>query len=210
MLKRQGVHLPKQTMWDMIERVDALLAQPVLKQMRKELLEEAVLHSDETPVPMRLEDGGGSRMGYAWGWRNLREARPSKVLVEFKVSRSRDGPLDFLGDWKGTLIADGYSGYNEVVETNAIVRAGCWSHARRKFKEALDAGTRQAAVVILPIRRLFRLESAIVKRGEQRKLGRDELVELRRRVRERRSARVVADIFARAEKLALERSTLPK
>ncbi len=126
--KRHGVHLPKQTMWDMLVRVDELLAQPVLARMHEELLEERVLHSDGTPVTLRLEDGAGSRKGYAWGWRNLRGVGPSKVLIEFKTSRSRDGPLAFLRNWTGTLITDGYSGFHEVVERNDIVRAGCWAH----------------------------------------------------------------------------------
>jgi transposase len=34
MLKRRGVHLPKQTMWDMLVRVDELVAQPVLAAAR--------------------------------------------------------------------------------------------------------------------------------------------------------------------------------
>ncbi|NCQ35721.1 transposase, partial [bacterium] len=35
--KRYGFKLPKQTMWDMLVRVDELVAQPVLQQMREEL-----------------------------------------------------------------------------------------------------------------------------------------------------------------------------
>jgi transposase len=208
--KRHGVHLPKQTMWDMLVAVDELLAQPVLKQMREELLEEAVLHSDETPVKMRVEDGRGSRTGFAWGWRNLRSAKRSKVLIEFKLDRGRDGPLGFLGNWSGTLITDGYSGFNEVVEQNSIRRAGCWAHARRKFKQALDTGAKRAAYVLAPIQRLFRVERAITQRAELERLGEDELIALRERVRMRRSARIVAEIFARANELSLERSTLPK
>jgi transposase len=92
MFKRHGVHLPKQTMWDMLVTLDDLLARPVLRQMHLELLGEPVLHSDETPVTMRVEDGSGSRKGWAWGWRNLHGVGPSKVLIEFKISRSRDGP----------------------------------------------------------------------------------------------------------------------
>lgn len=208
--KRHGVHLPKQTMWDMLQRVDELLAQPVLKQMRAELLEEPVLHSDETPVTMRLEEGRGSRTGFVWGWRNLRAAERSKVLIEFKLDRGRAGPLAFLGDWSGTLITDGYSGFNEVVENNSIVRAGCWAHARRKFKQALDTGTAKAAYVLAPIQRLFRIERAINLRGETSKLKLDELIALHRRVRARHSAKIVREIYARANELSLERSTLPK
>jgi transposase len=208
--KRHGVHLAKQTMWDMLVKVDELLAQPILRQIHKELLEEDALHSDETPVTMRLEDGRGSRTGYAWGWRNLRGVGPSKVLIEFRTSRSRDGPLGFLGDWSGTLITDGYSGFDEVVEKNGIVRAGCWAHARRKLKQALDLGSASAALVLAPIQRLFAVERALTQRAERDDMNRDAFVELRRRVREKRSAKLVDIAFQRAQELSLQRSTLPK
>ena len=208
--KRHGVQLPKQTMWDMLVRVDELLAQPILREMHRELLEEAVLHSDETPVTLRLEDGRGSRTGYAWGWRNLRGAGPSKVLIEFKESRSREGPLSFLRDWSGTLITDGYSGFDEVVERNGIVRAGCWAHARRKFKQALDTGSAQAAYVLAPMQRLFTIERGLTQRAERTKMNRDAFLELRGRVRVRRSRQLVETIFERAHELSRQRSTLPK
>jgi transposase len=208
--KRHGVHLPKQTMWDMLVKVDELIAQPLLKQMHDELLQEEVLHSDETPVTMRLEDGQGSREGYAWGWRNLRGVGPSKVLIEFKTSRSRDGPLNFLRDWSGTLITDGYSGFDEVVQTNGIERAGCWAHARRKFKQALDTGSANAAYVLAPIQRLFAVERALAARGERSATDREAFIELRRRVRARRSTKVVELIYQRAAELSRQRSTLPK
>jgi transposase len=208
--KRHGVDLPKQTMWDMLVKVDELLAQPILRQMHKELLEQDVLHSDETPVTMRLEEGRGSRTGYAWGWRNLRGVGPSKVLIEFRTTRCRDGPLGFLGDWTGTLITDGYSGFNEVVEKNGIVRAGCWAHARRKLKAALDTGSAKAAYVLAPIQRLFALERAVAQRAEREHMERAAFVELRARVRGERSARLVDIVHRRAHELSLERSTLPK
>jgi transposase len=208
--KRQGVHLPKQTMWDMLVRLDELVAQPVLRQMRKELLEESVLHADETPVTMCLEDAKGSRKGYAWCWRNLLESKDSKSLVEFRVSRERDGPTQFLGDWSGTLIIDGYSGYNEVAARNGIVRAGCWAHARRKLKKALDVGTRAAAEVMAPVQRLFWIERAILRRAQRDEIEGDALLELRARVRAKRSRRVVETIHAVATDLRGRRAILPK
>ena len=182
-LKRDGVHLPKQSMWDMLVRLDEIVAQPVLAQMHAELLAESVLHADETPVTLRLEGGKGTRQSFAFAWRNLREAEESKVLVKFEISRGRDGPTRFLGKWGGTLIVDGYAGYDEAVERNGIVRAGCWSHARRKLKEALDTGTKDAARVLAPVQRLFWLERAIKRRAERDKLDHAALVALRARVR---------------------------
>ena len=210
-LKRQGVHLPKQTMWDMLVKVDELVAQPVLEQMRSELLESDVLHSDETPVTVRLDDQKGSRKGYIWDWRApARDEQPAKVLVDFTITRERDGPRRFLADWVGTLIVDAYSGFDEVVRTNGITRAGCWAHARRKFREAWETGAKEAALVLRPIQRLFRLERAMGQRAKARGLNANELEAMRSKMRRSRSAHVVEAIYAAAAELDERASTLPK
>ena len=209
--KRNGVHLPKQSMWDMLVRVDELVAQPVLAQMRHELLQESVLHADETPITMRLEDGGGTKKGYAFGWRNLhRPGKPSKSLVEFKISRGRDGPIAFLGDWMGTLILDGYAGYDEVVRVNSITRAGCWAHARRKLKEAVDTGSTSAAHVLDLVQQLFAVERPINERVQSGELDREQQLEARRVAREKYSAGILDAIYVEVERLWDLRSTLPK
>ena len=209
--KRHGVSIPKQSMWDMLVRVDELVAQPVLKQMREELLAEDVLHADETPVTMRLEDGKGTKTGYAWGWRNLRRpGSASKALVEFRTSRGRDGPKTFLGEWTGTLIADGYTGYDEVVRVNEIVRAGCWCHARRKLKEALDAGSESVAPLLALVQELFAIERPINERALAGEIDGIQQLELRRDVRAKTSRDLVEAIHTEAGRLEGLRSTLPK
>lgn len=209
--KRYGLHLPKQSMWDMLVRVDELVAQPVLREMRDQLLAEEVLHADETPVTMRLEEGKGTKQGYAWGWRNLRRAgEPSKALIEFRTSRGRDGPSQFLGEWSGTLIVDGYAGYDKVVSENGIRRAGCWAHARRKLKDALDAGSEGAASVLALVQKLFEIERPINELVQAEKIEREEQLERRRVVRAESSKGVVQAIFVKAEQLQGQRSTLPK
>ena len=209
--KRHGVHIPKQSMWDMIVRTDELVAQPVLKQMRVELLEEGVLHADETPVTMRLEDGKGTKNGYAWGWRNLhRECQSSKALVEFRTSRARDGPSRFLGDWTGALIIDGYVGYDEVIRLNGITRAGCWAHARRKVKEALDTGSKGVAGLLGLVQKLFEHERPINEQALAGEINRERQLELRRAVRDDHSAGVIDAIYAEAARLEGLRSTTPK
>ena len=208
--KRHGVHLPKQTMWDMLVTVDELVAQPVLEQMRLELLEEPVLHSDESPVTMRLEDGKGSKETWAWSWRSLREGVPRKVLVRFETRHSKEAPKTFLGSWAGTLVADGTSVQDEVVAANGIVRAGCWAHARRYFKQAFDAGSKTAALVLVPMQRLFRLDRAINRRADRLELDLAARRELRARVRARRSVPLVRRIYQVANDLVQDRHTLPR
>ncbi len=208
--KRSGLHLPRQTMWDMLLRVDELVAQPILAQMHTELLREPVLHADETPVTTRLEDGKGTKTGYVWCWRSLEEPGPTKVLVDFRVSRGRDGPLDFLGSWSGTLILDGYAGYDEVIRQNGIRRAGCWAHARRKVKDAYDTGAKEAAALLRTVQLLFRLERSAKQAAAKHANPSRALLGQRERIRGRRSRRVLEILFAQAAELQDSLSVLPK
>ena len=203
--RRHGFQLPKSTMWEMLSRVDEVVAAPIVAQMRQEVLQEAILHGDETPVTVRLEQRGGSKKAYLWCY-----GAGKRWVFDFTMTRERDGPCRFLGDWSGTFLTDGYSGYDEIVRRNRLIRAGCWSHARRKFKDALDAKWKDAARLLVPIQRLFRIESAAKKRAEDRGLHADQLRALRQAVRQRRSRRVLATIEAIAQELRLERSTTPK
>jgi transposase len=52
------------------------------------------------------------------------------------MDRGRDGPKRFLNEYGQVLLADGYAGYNGVVVGNAITRAGCWAHMKRKIIDA--------------------------------------------------------------------------
>ncbi len=208
--KRHGMHLPKQTMWDMLVKVDELVAQPILKQMRKELLASEVLHADETPMTYRMEGGKGSSRGYIWDWRAPGGSDPDKTLVQFTLTRERYGPKQMLGDWTGTLVTDGYAGYDEACRENGITRAGCWAHARRKVKEAFDLKIPGSKEVLVHIQRLFWIERAMKKRIASGELGWDDLVALRARVREERSRRTLDRIHKAAGDVAGRGSTMPK
>jgi len=211
--RRNGIKMPRQTMWDLLVRVDELVAQPVLRQMRDELLREPILHADETSVKLRVEGQKKSKAGWVWGWRNEPHCRsdlPPKVLIEFHQGRGGDVPTGFLGDWSGTLITDGYDGYNPVAEKNGITRAGCWAHARRPFRQMLEKYPKWAGAPLLMINRLFALERAIGNRATRQGLNEDETLELRRAVRARSSRRRVDRIMALLFELDAVPAILPQ
>ena len=61
-------------------------------------------------------------------------------MYEYQRTRKADHPEEFLKDFKGIVVCDGYSAYRKLDRENPdIVFAGCWSHARRRFAEALKA-----------------------------------------------------------------------
>ena len=45
----------------------------------------------------------------------------------------RGGAKAHLSDFRGTLQADAYAGFEQIYETGSIREAACWAHVRRKF-----------------------------------------------------------------------------
>jgi transposase len=138
------------------------LVKPIVTAMKQELLKDAVLHTDDTIVPV-LEPGRGStRDGRLWVYlRDKRFGNPCAVY-DYTPTRNKDGPLAWLKDYQGYLQADEYPGYEALYAGGKVIAVSCWSHARRKFTDIEKAGhspiARQA---ILRIGELFAIESRL-------------------------------------------------
>ena len=57
----------------------------------------------------------------------------------------REGPRKFLGTWEGILQTDSYQAYDGLGGPK-LVHAGCWTHARRKFVDAVKLNPQHGAV----------------------------------------------------------------
>jgi len=135
-LDRLGVELSRQTManW-MIYASDRWLAQ-IYDRLHEILLKQDIAHADETTLQVLHEDGrAATTKSYMWLYRSGRYGPPI-VLFDYQTTRSGKHPQEFLAGFKGYLHVDGYEGYNGLVD---VILCGCWSHARRKFADALKA-----------------------------------------------------------------------
>lgn len=136
-LSREGIDLSRQTManW-MIKGADWL--EIVFDRMRIDLLGRDILHADETTLQVLKEPGRAAQTdSWAWLYRTGREGPPI-VLFEYQQGRGGEYPKRFLGDFDGYLHCDGHGGYDSL-PPGKITLVGCWSHARRKFADALKA-----------------------------------------------------------------------
>jgi hypothetical protein len=101
-------------------------------------LQGNTLHADETPVS-QLEPGSGkTKKAYLWAYRsNDLQTGPRIIIFDYQPGRSGAHARSFLGDWRGHLMVDDYSGYKALFTPNgnnaACVELGCLAHARRKF-----------------------------------------------------------------------------
>ena len=74
------------------------------------------------------------------------------------MSRARDGPLQFLEDYRGKLPTDAYGGYLEVYRTGRIEHLGCCAHARRYFYQAFKEAPAEITLIIECLQKLYRIE----------------------------------------------------
>ena len=130
--REAGVKIGRATLDGWVMRVGELLI-PVVAVIRRELLGGSYIQADEIPVDVQLHDGRGqNHQAYLWQY-----SRPGGgVVFDFRLGRGREGPKEFLGLFEGILQTDGYAAY-ESVGGPKLVHAGCWSHSRRKFIDAV-------------------------------------------------------------------------
>jgi hypothetical protein len=132
---------------------------PIYREMKAGLVAGDYLQADETPIRYLDPDvPGKSQQGWLWTY-----SQPQgDVVFEWNVSRSREGPRQFLKDFKGRLQTDGYGVYESLARERGgeLILIGCWAHARRGFHEALGEG-RAAAWVVGQIGQLYAIEKAL-------------------------------------------------
>jgi transposase len=156
--QRHGVKLSRQTMGGWVGEVADWLT-PIYREMKTGLLAGTYLQADETPIRYLDPDvQGKSQQGWLWVYSHPQ----GDVVFEWNVSRSREGPRDFLKAFKGQLQTDGYGVYESLARERGeeLVLIGCWAHARRGFHEALGEG-RAAAWIVGQIGQLYAVEKAL-------------------------------------------------
>ena len=138
---RNDIHISRQVManW-MIQCADRYLG-ILYDRLHKEMYQFHVLQADETPVMVTKDGRPVNSKSYMWIYRTGKSYMDTPIILyEYQRTRKADHPEEFRKDFKGIVVCDGYSAYRKLDRENPdIVFAGCWSHARRRFAEALKA-----------------------------------------------------------------------
>lgn len=141
-LARIGVPVPASTLGNLFHRCAELL-KPLYARLLAIIAAQAVVQADETRI--QVQEKGATRR--AWVWTFLAD---DLVAYVFSASRSGDTPQKVLGASQGTLVVDGYTGYNQVCKPDNRQRAGCLAHARRELFDAKkDAPDLQQALDLI-------------------------------------------------------------
>jgi len=166
---RAGLAIPRSTLASWAGVIGYRL-QPLVEVLKAELLGCAVLQADETPVAMLAPGTGKTHRSYLWAYAAGEFESLKAVVYDFTDSRSGKHARSFLGDWKGHLVCDDFSGYKACFG-NGIIEAGCMAHARRHFVELHVANQSQlAADAIEWFRQLYAIEALVKDREHGERL----------------------------------------
>ena len=105
-------------------------------------------------------EGRRSVSARMWVYRSVTE--PLNVF-DFTVSRHRDGPVEMLSGFRGTLQADCYAGYGGIAldSDGEIRRAACVAHARRKVFDARETYPLESSFVLAKFQQLYDIEDRV-------------------------------------------------
>ena len=145
---------------------------PLYGLLKQTLLEEHIIHADETRLQVLKEDGKpATSQSEMWVYASAPRSKRQIRYFDYQSSRSGACAKAFLTGFHGILICDGYSGYNKL---EGMTRGGCWSHAQRKWREAMPKGvkleTSKAAQGYAYCNRLFALERKMAKLSDDERL----------------------------------------
>jgi len=182
--KRWGIPVNRSTLSDLLKEA-AYLLKPLYQRALELIATQKIVLADETPIrvlPDKKEFG--SKQGYFWAF--VTSTVINLIGYVFSISRSGETPKNILGASQGTLVIDGYTGYNTVIKPECRERAGCWAHARRYVFDSLETAEKEAKEAIDYIWQLYEVEHDAL---EKKIVGTTKHLKLR----QKRSKRILAD-----------------
>ena len=139
--ERYGLHISRQNManWT-IQCADRYLG-ILYDYLHEKMYGYHVLQADETPVLVNKDGRPAGTKSFMWVYRTGRMYTDHQiVLYEYQKTRNASHPKEFLKAFSGICVTDGYQVYHTIeTELEDLKVAGCWSHARRRFDEAVKA-----------------------------------------------------------------------
>lgn len=107
--ERSGLVIPRNTMAGWVAACGIALA-PLIERMHEHLVQEAVLHADETPVGVLKPGNKKIHRATMWTYRTAEYSPVQAVVFDFQMSRAGEHPQAFLKDFTGALMVDDYAG----------------------------------------------------------------------------------------------------
>ena len=181
---RYGLSIPRKNMANWMIRLGEEYLGILYDYLHQKLYDYHVIQADETPVLVNRDGRPAGSKSYMWVYRSGHMYENKQiVLYDYHETRNSSHPREFLKDFNGICVTDGYQVYHTLEKERKDLRiAGCWVHARRKFDEALDVLPKEqrkksnAFLIMSQIQAIYREEGKLKDLSSEERLVQRQLV----------------------------------
>lgn len=165
--QQYGAKITRATLANWVIQNTERFLSPFYDYLHQLLLTRTYIMADETTCQVLHEENKRAQStSYMWLFRTGEDGYEPIILYKYSPTRAGETATDFLGDFSGYIMCDGYSGYNKLKKAK---RTTCWSHVRRYLVDAIPKGkkmdyTLPAVQGVMYIDKLFHLEKEIKKK----------------------------------------------
>lgn len=143
---RYGLAITRQNMANWMIRIAEEYLGVLYDYLHEKLYDYHVIQADETPCFVNKDERPAGSKSYMWVYRSGYLYKDKQiVLYDYETTRKATHPREFLKNYSGICVTDGYQVYHTIEkEVEELTIAGCWVHARRRFDEALATIPKEA------------------------------------------------------------------
>jgi transposase len=154
MMARNGLIVDSQTLWDQLNAMARHL-EPTYVALGRRALAAPVINVDETR--WAIMGSGKPAAGTVWGVH-----APAVAFYRILSGKSADEGRQVLGDYRGTVVADGFAVYDVLARDGpGFTLAHCWAHAKRKYDEIAEQWPSACAEIGALIGELYAIERLV-------------------------------------------------
>ena len=100
------------------------------------------------------------------------------ILYEDQLTRNTSHPREFLKEFKGICVTDGYQVYHTLEkEKEDLTIAGCWVHMRRRFEQAWEVIPKEARKGTISYMAMKQIQAIYREEGKLKELHSKERLE---------------------------------
>ena len=181
---RYGLSISRKNMANWMIRLGEEYLGILYDYLHQKLYDYHVIQADETPVLVNRDGRPAGSKSYMWIYRSGHMYEDKQiVLYDYHETRNSSHPREFLKDFNGICVTDGYQVYHTLEKERKDLRiAGCWVHARRKFDEALEVLPKEqrkksnAFLIMSQIQAIYREEGKLKDLSSEERLAQRQLV----------------------------------
>ena len=182
--KRYGLTITRQNMANWMIRLGEEYFAVLYDYLHKKLYDYRVIQADETPVLVNHDGRPAGSKSYMWVYRSGHLYKDNQIILyEYQRTRNTSHPRQFLKDYSGICVTDGYQVYHTLdKEKEDLTIAGCWVHGRRRFDEALTLVPKEgkkksvAYLVMKQIQAIYREEDKLKDLSSEERLEQRQLI----------------------------------